>query len=40
VNISHLIDTYGYMGGVIFLIRRQIAKVGLQAEAAYPGPLE
>jgi membrane protein DedA with SNARE-associated domain len=26
--------------GVVFLVRRQIAKLGLQAEAAYPGPLE
>ena len=26
--------------GVIFLVRRQIAKLGLLAEAAYPGPLE
>ena len=25
---------------VIFLVRRQTAKLGLQAEAAYPGPLE
>ena len=26
--------------GVIFVVRRQIAKLGLLAEAAYPGPLE
>jgi membrane protein DedA with SNARE-associated domain len=26
--------------GVIFLVRHQIAKLGLLAEAAYPGPLE
>ena len=26
--------------GVIFLVRRQIAKLGMLAEAAYPGPLE
>jgi membrane protein DedA with SNARE-associated domain len=26
--------------GVIFVVRRQTAKLGLQAEAAYPGPLE
>jgi hypothetical protein len=26
--------------GVVFLVRRQTAKLGLQAEAAYPGPLE
>jgi membrane protein DedA with SNARE-associated domain len=26
--------------GVIFVVRRQVAKLGLQAEAAYPGPLE
>jgi membrane protein DedA with SNARE-associated domain len=26
--------------GLIFLVRRQIAKLGLLAEAAYPGPLE
>ena len=26
--------------GVIFLVRRQIAKLGLLAEAAYPGSLE
>jgi hypothetical protein len=26
--------------GVIFVVRRQTGKLGLQAEAAYPGPLE
>ena len=26
--------------GVIFVVRRQTAKLGLQAEAAYPGPLD
>jgi membrane protein DedA with SNARE-associated domain len=26
--------------GVIFVVRRQIAKLGMLAEAAYPGPLE
>jgi membrane protein DedA with SNARE-associated domain len=28
------------VAGVIFVVRRQTAKLGLQAEAAYPGPLE
>jgi membrane protein DedA with SNARE-associated domain len=28
------------VAGVIFFVRRQIAKLGLRAEAAYPGPLE
>jgi membrane protein DedA with SNARE-associated domain len=28
------------VAGVIFVVRRQIAKLGLLAEAAYPGPLE
>jgi len=28
------------IAGVLYFIRRQIAKIGLQAEAAYPGPLE